>query len=286
MCSSDLAQARRLSFVSPRIPLVSNLFGRPFRDGESPDAGYWRRHAREPVLFAEGLRALLEAGCNAFVEAGPDDVLCRLGKAFDERGVCWAPSCASKPGGRAGLLTALGRLFEAGADFNPAGVLRDDPQGRRVALPTTPFERQRYWVPDPGAPSARELQEPTCDVDPAPRAPFASPTDSSPLYRIVWRRAKRPAARTPQTGPWWILADAGGAAEALAGRMRSRGADVHVVAASDPAGWDDFLRRWERPTPLAGVMDARALGGSERCELDDPAGSAVESIVEIGRAHV
>ena len=43
---------------SPAVTLVSNLTGRPVGPGEALDGAYWRRHAREPVAFAQGVGAL------------------------------------------------------------------------------------------------------------------------------------------------------------------------------------------------------------------------------------
>ena len=35
------------------------------------DAGYWKRHAREPVAFASGIKAAAELGVDLIVEIGP-----------------------------------------------------------------------------------------------------------------------------------------------------------------------------------------------------------------------
>jgi len=43
------------------------------------------------------------------------------------------------------MLTSLGTLYELGVNIDWAGFDRDYAR-RRVALPTYPFQRQRYWV--------------------------------------------------------------------------------------------------------------------------------------------
>ena len=48
--------AERLDARPPDRPLVSNLTGGFVT--EAPDGVYWRRHAREPVRFLDGVRAL------------------------------------------------------------------------------------------------------------------------------------------------------------------------------------------------------------------------------------
>src|SRR5436309_2144038 len=50
--------AAEVQFSAPRIPLVRNVDGRLSDAGDVLDAGYWRRHIREPVRFKEGMDAL------------------------------------------------------------------------------------------------------------------------------------------------------------------------------------------------------------------------------------
>ena len=57
-------------------------------------AGYWGRHVREAVRFADGMRALTSAGCDAFVELGPNPTLLGMGPA------CVADAGPRRPGCR------------------------------------------------------------------------------------------------------------------------------------------------------------------------------------------
>lgn len=146
--------ARGLHYHPPKISLISNLTGRPMSEGELPDAAYWRRHTRQSVCFAQGMAALAEAGCEVFLELGPQPVLLGMGKKCvdDDRGI-WLPSLRKGYEDWRTLLSSLGQLHVRGVPVDWRGV--DRPYVRsRVSLPTYPFERQRFWM-DPA------------DVDPA-----------------------------------------------------------------------------------------------------------------------
>ena len=55
------AVARGVPCAAPKIPLISNLTGRPFEAGEAPSAAYWRRQLREAVQFATGAQTFGQA---------------------------------------------------------------------------------------------------------------------------------------------------------------------------------------------------------------------------------
>src|SRR5260370_19265512 len=141
--------AGRLSFESPRIPLVSNVTGGQATRELVGDAEYWVRHVRQTVRFADGLRTLAASGVTAFLELGPDGVLAALAQRnLDE--VPDVVAVAALRGDRpeeTELLTALAQLHVAGVDVDWAAWFAGTgaPRGQPATHPVPP---QLVW-PDP-----------------------------------------------------------------------------------------------------------------------------------------
>src|SRR5439155_127136 len=147
--------AGEVSYSAPRIALVSNLTGEVVR-GEVAEAGYWRRHAREAVRFADGVAALRTRGHNVFLEVGPRPTLSGLGhKCVPDEDAVWLPSLRKGREAWREMLTSLGALYTRGVDVDWAGFDRDYPR-RKVTLPTYPFERQRCWIEESKAGPRRD----------------------------------------------------------------------------------------------------------------------------------
>nr|MBP7571047.1 type I polyketide synthase [Acidobacteriota bacterium] len=147
-------EAARGAYAAPDLDFASNLHGRLLGPDEIVDAAYWRRHLREPVRFADGLRALREGGCRVFVEIGPGSTLLGLGRRNDaDEALAWLPSLKKGRGDWEQVADSLARLYVEGAPIDWAAF--DRPYGRRrVALPTYPFQRSRFWIAPPAGATA------------------------------------------------------------------------------------------------------------------------------------
>ncbi|HZR97747.1 MAG TPA: beta-ketoacyl synthase N-terminal-like domain-containing protein [Chloroflexota bacterium] len=138
--------AAALTYASPRIELVSTLTGRLATGADATTAGYWRRHLREPVRFADAIGALHGQGYQVFVEIGPHPTLLGMGRrCLGEEVGTWLPSLRQGQDDWEQMLDSLGALYALGARVDWDGFDRDYGR-RRVVLPTYPFERQRYWA--------------------------------------------------------------------------------------------------------------------------------------------
>jgi acyl transferase domain-containing protein/acyl carrier protein len=153
--------AATVRYQAPRLALVSSVSG-ALADSELATAQYWAQQVRAPVRFADGVRAMQQLGVTRFLELGPQAALLGLVGA-DESGhepLRWAALRRGRPETTA-MLEALAGFYTAGGEVNWQGVFPRG--GRRVELPTYPWQRRRFWLPSgPVAPrpAAADLLHP------------------------------------------------------------------------------------------------------------------------------
>ncbi|MBX7475298.1 acyltransferase domain-containing protein, partial [Streptomyces sp. MAG02] len=133
-----------LSFGEPVIPIVSTLTGLPVGEGEMADPDYWVRHVREPVRFADAVKALEGKGVTTYVELGPDAVLTAMGQRCVEGAVFVPVLRRGRPEG-VEAVSALSAVAVRGGTVDWAAFYAGT-GARRVDLPTYAFQRQRYWL--------------------------------------------------------------------------------------------------------------------------------------------
>jgi acyl transferase domain-containing protein/SAM-dependent methyltransferase/acyl carrier protein len=118
--------AETVRYASPKIILIpagkSQLAA---SDIATP--GYWVQRVRRPVNHSDGLAALRSQGCDLFLEISPKPTLLQM-------------------------LGSLSELYVSGTSVNWSAFART---GRRIPLPTYPFQRQRYWIPGVDTPPRR-----------------------------------------------------------------------------------------------------------------------------------
>ena len=135
------AALRGILSRTPAIPLCSTVTGK-ISSQEKFGAEYWWQNVRQPVRFAEGIQALVEAGFTTFVEIGPHPALSGSVSECLKAGGIEGLTTHSLRRGEAEettLLGALGALHGQGVSFHrPA-------RGRHVRLPLHPWKHERYW---------------------------------------------------------------------------------------------------------------------------------------------
>ncbi|HEV3457575.1 MAG TPA: aminotransferase class III-fold pyridoxal phosphate-dependent enzyme, partial [Thermoanaerobaculia bacterium] len=157
-----LEVAASVAYSPPRLPLVSSCTGELAPASLLTRAEYWRDQLAVPVRFQQGLEALVRDGCEIFLEVGPAPVLSGLGKqCFPDGRQVWLGSLKRGHDAWQTTLAALAELYVRGVPVDWQGF--DRPYLRRkVALPTYPFQRRRFWM-DPVP--ARVADEPDGAAD-------------------------------------------------------------------------------------------------------------------------
>jgi acyl transferase domain-containing protein len=216
----------RMRLSPPSLPFVSNVTGTWITEREATSPDYWARHLRQTVLFADGLGELLRGGDAALLEVGPGQTLCTLARRQRVREDA-RPILGSlrhpheEQSDVAFILNTAGRLWLSGVKLDWAQFNAGRP-GRRIPLPTYPFERQRFWI---------ELRRVAAL---APASSIAKRADVAEwFYLPAWKQSARPAREGDGDAPWLVFADECGIGGELAEQLRRAGRRVTVVSKGD-----------------------------------------------------
>ena len=162
-----------IAAVSPRpgsIPFYSTVSGGLLATTElGPE--YWYSNMRQPVLFEQVSRGLLEAGHGVLIEVSPHPAFALSMRETIERTAA-DPGAATvvgtlrrDEGGPRRFVASLAQAHAAGAPVEWSAFFAGS-GAREVPLPTYPFQRKRYWLnpaggsADPAALGQRPLDHP------------------------------------------------------------------------------------------------------------------------------
>ena len=195
--------ARGLELSPPQIPYISNVTGDWVTAAEITDGNYWGAHLRRTVRFSDGLNELLQEPGRVLLEVGPGQALSALVKQRRERGIIalpLLPRSDQQKSDVATTLAALARLWVAGVEVDWVKFSANESR-RRVALPTYPFERQRYWIERRG--------QPLVIGDSQPRK---NPQIHSWFYTPAWTRSVLPenfvsGEKAQEQAVWLVFVD-------------------------------------------------------------------------------
>ncbi|HEY2736858.1 MAG TPA: SDR family NAD(P)-dependent oxidoreductase, partial [Thermoanaerobaculia bacterium] len=227
-----IEQIKRVRLEPPRLPFLSNVTGTWIRAEEATDPAYWARQLRQAVRFADGVAHLLAEPHRILLETGPGNTLSTLARQHPAAAPSHAMIASLRHPKQSDsdpvfLANALARFWLAGGTVDWTAYWMGE-RRRRVALPSYPFERQRYWV------------------DPLPKTAATRPAGRRDdpaewFYVPVWKQSRRPAsaamtetAEMPET--WLLFLDRCGLGEALAERLEASGRSVVRVSESVDGG--------------------------------------------------
>jgi amino acid adenylation domain-containing protein/FkbM family methyltransferase len=152
----------------------STVTGAELPPGAALDGSYWARQAREPVAFADSVRAMEASGCALLIEVGAVPLLAPMAAQLVRK----ASVVAAPVTGDGALEAGAGQVWAAGVDLDTTALYRPY-RFRRVLQPGPVFERRPHWLEDSGMSGLSK-----CDVDdgppsfePAPAAPATEGLD-------------------------------------------------------------------------------------------------------------
>jgi acyl transferase domain-containing protein/acyl carrier protein len=222
-------RVRKMKLSAPKIAFVSNVTGTWITAEQATDPEYWGRHLRETVRFEQGVAELLREPGRVLLECGPGQTLSTFVRqrpaAEGEANVAIVPSIRypyDRQADQAFFLGALGRLWVAGVTPDWSALWAGEDR-RRIALPTYPWERQRYWVEAP-------------DEAQMALAPSRGKKTNAAewLYVPTWRRSSA-ASLAPAAEPeqWIVLVDDSALAARVVAGLKAEAKEMIVVTVGD-----------------------------------------------------
>jgi len=139
---------RSLGHLEPEqatIPFHSTVSGARL-EGKLLNAEYWWRNIREPVLFEQSIRGMINEGVNIFMEIGPHAVLHRyIQDCLADAGVTGRVMTTGARGDDSPqrIYSGANQALIAGASMDWQRLLPW--RGRYMRLPNYPWQREPHW---------------------------------------------------------------------------------------------------------------------------------------------
>jgi acyl transferase domain-containing protein/acyl carrier protein len=250
MADAAKAFSEKVDWVArhaPTLPWLSNVTGTWIEANEAQSAQYWGNQILSRVRFTQNLSALANRR-KFLLEVGPGDALIGVARRQLPASIM-APSLgpeSRRDSDKVVFLQAAARAWECGVPISWQ-ALEPGHRKRRVALPTYPFERQRYWIDPPASVEEKSIERVPARVrssvssvasvsfDTASNAKRAD--ISSWFYAPSWQSTPPPSSALPHGGDpvdcWLVLRDSSGLGEALIKRLAQKQTTIIEVQAAD-----------------------------------------------------
>lgn len=178
---------------APDIPCTSAVTGDWLTPDQACDPAHWAGQARAQVNFQAAIQTACQSRSPVLLEVGAGGTLSALSRQALKRGghdgiFQSLPDHTQSADDELAVATAFGDLWAAGLPLDWA-VLGQG-RGRKVALPTYPFRRQRHWIEPPHAaqastPAALPTPQTTIPTEKAIQMTASAPTMSDRKPRLV-----------------------------------------------------------------------------------------------------
>lgn len=151
MMKPFLVKVKSVKLNKPTIPFVSTATAKWIADEEATNPEYWSNHVRATVRFAEGIQTLWnEKPQRILLECGPRNTASTLAKQQAKEptkqvAISSLNDTAENFAEWEQILFGLGQLWMSGATIDWKNFYALEKR-RKVALPTYPFEKKKYWL--------------------------------------------------------------------------------------------------------------------------------------------
>jgi len=193
--------AGRIAISPPMIPIISNVYGKLIRPGDASvfNAQYYSRHCINPVLFDDGIRALVTTDSlpviNAWIETGPHArILPTLRRhPVIQNDPLFLASMREGQHPLASLHNSLARLYVSPFEIQWRNVFSHLPFVSNISLPTYPWSNASFWVNfEEAVPPVYNVTPPLVQKIGSPRLPYTvlhasiQPTNSENGFSSVF----------------------------------------------------------------------------------------------------
>ena len=169
--------ARHVTITPPVIPIMSNVYGKVVLPGDASvfDAQYYSRHCTEPVLFDDGIRALVTTDSlpviDAWIEIGPHAIVLPTLRRHPviQNDSLFLASMQKQQHPLASLHSSLAQLYVSPFNITWRNVFSHLPSISNASLPTYPWSNASFWV------GFKEELAPTYNITRLPRPKPGSP---------------------------------------------------------------------------------------------------------------
>ena len=221
-------QVKQVRLNPPQIPFVSNVTGTWITPDEAMNPSYWARHLRQTVRFSDCVQELLKEPNRVLLEVGPGQTLSTLARQHSNRPkeqivLSSIRHPKEQRSDIAFILTTLGKLWLAGIEVDWSGFYKHE-QRHRLALPTYPFERQRYWIEPAKQTVPVDFEKVSLNKRPDPAEWFYAPT----WTQVPKRETKLFSLDRPQSR-WLLFMDQHGLGSQLLNLLQKEGHETTAV---------------------------------------------------------
>jgi amino acid adenylation domain-containing protein len=223
-----------IQFKEPQIPYISGLTGKWITAAEAMNPGYWTRHLRETIRFANGLTTLFKESNPIFLQVGSDRGLTLFvdqhpDKTPDTLALNLVRHRKENTADDYYSLKTIGQLWLRGIPID-GQEFHSFQQCRRISLPTYPFESKCFNPP-------KDLARIEVDTKGSSAKPLLTQrADMADWFYIpLWEQAPLPSLPTPKSAiareslNWLVFLDDLGLGLQLVKELKNTSGEVVTV---------------------------------------------------------